>query len=95
MKVDDGEQTMWSTWEPQSIEEIIARHKQGNAILKEAMEGEMVLYLNSGGRFRRCWSQSGAPLHQRVDVVVCKGGVTPVAIVGHCRRIWGWSVYSQ
>ena len=35
MKVPDDEQTMWDTWEPQALEEIIERHKKVNAFLKK------------------------------------------------------------
>ena len=35
MKVDDSEQTMWDTWEPQVLEEIIEKHKKVNAFLKK------------------------------------------------------------
>ena len=34
MKVPDDEQTFWSTWEPQIIEKLIARHTKVNAHLK-------------------------------------------------------------
>ena len=34
MKVDDDEQTMWDTWEPSQLEEIIEKHKKVNAFSK-------------------------------------------------------------
>ena len=34
LKVPDDEQTMWSTWEPQILEKLIARHAKVNAHLK-------------------------------------------------------------
>ena len=35
MNVPDDEQTVWDTWEPQALEEIIERHKKVNAYLKK------------------------------------------------------------
>ena len=34
MRVPDDEQTMWDTWEPKKLEELIERHKKVNQYLK-------------------------------------------------------------
>ena len=34
MRVPDDEQTMWDTWEPETLEKLIERHKKVNAHLK-------------------------------------------------------------
>ena len=34
MRVPDDEQTMWDTWEPETLERLIERHKKVNAHLK-------------------------------------------------------------
>ena len=34
MRVPDDEQTMWDTWEPETLDKLIERHKKVNAYLK-------------------------------------------------------------
>ena len=47
MNIPDGEQTMWSTQEPEILEKLIARHQKVNAYLKSKKQkkGYMVLFL--------------------------------------------------
>ena len=50
MKVPDDEQTMWDTWEPKKLEELIERHKKVNAYLKAKKQKKGLLHFGSRGR---------------------------------------------
>ena len=47
MRVPDDEQTMWDTWEPETLERLIERHKKVNAHLKHKKhkKGYVILVL--------------------------------------------------
>ena len=47
MRVPDDEQTMWDTWEPETLEKLIERHKKVNARLKHKKhkKGYVILVL--------------------------------------------------
>ena len=47
MRVPDDEQTMWDTWEPETLEKLIERHKKVNAHLKHKKhkKGYVILVL--------------------------------------------------
>ena len=53
MRVPDDEQTMWDTWEPKELEELIERHKKVNQYLKAKQQKKGILHFNVGGRLRR------------------------------------------